>query len=365
LTDLPSDLRIQQALDALAEPIKTFRSTLANTSEQIRLLISTRVEHTGATEKVARAELGEFAAGRIDAERMAKLFSGVEPPTIGHGEAVARALDVCNELLARRENLFRIEVAEGDDLRTAVGRALADIGRAFAATRIVELIAQDRYLASEHAALLDSHPFEHWSRAERKVDLPLVVCVAGRDLRVGGLADFLDRSVALVLLVEGEAPPAPLVRLITPGVLVMQIVDPRELEWITRHDGPRVVALMPASAAQFRHDPAGGPALADRIVVTHLPDEKPRRLGVSSRFQQREDLAQLEALTASPEASTRIGEAAATPEATVEETEAEDPSIASTIDTPNLTHSVAAPPMDAADKLSAWLLEQADLTGSA
>ena len=139
---MPSDLRIQQALDALAEPIKTFRSTLANTSEQIRLLISTRVEHTGATEKVARAELGEFAAGRIDAERMAKLFSGVEPPTIGHSEAVARALDVCNELLARRENLFRIEVAEGDDLRTAVGRALADIGRAFAATRIVELIAQ-------------------------------------------------------------------------------------------------------------------------------------------------------------------------------------------------------------------------------
>ena len=64
---MPSDPRVQQALDALAEPIRSFRSTLANTSEQIRLLISTRVEHNGSTAEVARAELGEFAAGRIDA----------------------------------------------------------------------------------------------------------------------------------------------------------------------------------------------------------------------------------------------------------------------------------------------------------
>jgi hypothetical protein len=362
---LPSDLRIQQALDALAEPITIFRSKLANTSEQIRLLISTRVEHTGATADVARAELGEFATGRIDAERMAKLFSRVEPPTIEHGDVVVHALEVCNELLARRENLFRIDVQPGYDLRAAVGRALADIGRAFAATRIVELVAQGQYCASEHAALLDSHPFEHWSRAERKVDLPLVVCVAGRDLRVGGLADFLDRDLALVLVVDGEAPPAPLVRLITPGVLVMQIVDPRELEWITRHDGPRVVAMMPASAARFRHDPAGGPMLTDRIVITHLPEEKPRRLGVSSRFQQREDLGQLEALAASPNDSTQPGDAVPTPASTVEAAEARDPSVASTLDASNLARPAAAPPMDAVDKLSAWLLEQADLTGPA
>ena len=37
---MPSDPRIQQALDAIAEPIEGFRSTLANTSEQIRLLLS-------------------------------------------------------------------------------------------------------------------------------------------------------------------------------------------------------------------------------------------------------------------------------------------------------------------------------------
>ena len=157
---MPSDLRIQQALDALAVPVNAFRSKLANTSEQIRLLISTRVEHTGSTVEVARAELGEFAAGRIDAERMAKLFSRVEPPTIEHGDVVVHALDVCNELLARRENLFHVEVAEGGDLHSAVARALADIGRAFAATRLVELVAQGEYHVFEHATLLDGHPFE-------------------------------------------------------------------------------------------------------------------------------------------------------------------------------------------------------------
>jgi len=363
---LPSDLRIQQAFDALAEPIETFRSKLANTSEQIRLLISTRVEHTGSTVEVARAELGEFAAGRIDAERMAKLFARVELPTIEHGDVVVHALGVCNELLARRENLFDIVVAEGGDLHTAVARALADIGRAFAATRIVELIAQGQYHVFEHATLLDGHPFELWSRAERKVDLPLVIRVTGRDLRVGGLADFLDRSVSIVLVVDGEAPPAPLVRLITPGVLVIQTADPCELQWIARRDGPGVVALMPASAAQFRHDPAGGQTPADRIVITHLPDQKPRRLGVLSGYQQREDLEQLEALAAGPETSTtQSGVASPTPTATAETPEADRPSAPPASDAPDVAHPAMAPPMDAVDKLSAWLLEQADLTGPA
>lgn len=362
---MPSDPRVQQALDALAEPIRSFRSTLANTSEQIRLLISTRVEHNGSTVEVARAELGEFATGRIDAERMAKLFAHVEPPTIEHTDVVVRALGVCNELIARRENLFRVVVAEGDDMSAAVGRALADIGRAFATTRIVELVTQGQYSASEHAALLDGHPFERWSRAERKVHLPLVVCVAGRDLRIGRLADFLDRSVALVLVVDGEAPPAPLARLITPGVLVIQTADPQELEWIARHDGPRVLALMPTDAVQFRHDPAAGPTPADRIVITHLPNKEPRRLGVSSGFQQREDLAQLEALAAGSETSTRSVADSETPAAKVETRETNAPRPASTTDAPIGEPPSAASPMDAVDKLSAWLLEQADLTGPA
>jgi hypothetical protein len=355
---MPSDPRSEQALDALAKTIEAFRSTLANTSEQIRLLISTRVERNGTLEKTARAELGEFATGRIDAERMAKLLSKVEPPEIEHGDLVIRALEVCRELLAQRENLFRVVVEEGDDLRTAVGQALAEIGKAFAATRIVELVVQDQYRASEHAALLDGHPFEHWSRAERSVEIALVVCVAGRDLRIGGLADFLDRSFKLVLVVDGEAPPAALVRLITPGVLVMQTADPQELEWIARHDGPSVVALVPDTAAQFRHDPDGGSGLADRMVITQLPEKKPRRLGISSAFQQRQDLKQLAALAATPKASLP-SDAAAPP---VETREAGQPGVAPAVEARVAPGPAVALPTDAADKLSAWLLEHADLS---
>jgi hypothetical protein len=260
---------------------------------------------------------------------------------------------------ARREDLFLIVVERGDDLRAAVGRGLAEIGKAFAVTRIVELVAQGEYRASEHAALLDGHPFENWSRAEREVERPLIVSVAGSDLRVGGLADFFDRSFKLVLVVHGEAPPAPLVRLITPGVLAMQTTDPLELEWIARHDGPGVVALVPETAAQFRHDPAGGPTLAARMVVTQLPDKKPYRLGHSSAFQQRQDLEQLEALAAAPDISTGTTEAAPT----IEAREAERPGVESAIEIPAAEGPAFAAPTDAVDKLSAWLLEHADLTG--
>jgi hypothetical protein len=334
-----------QALEALEEPIKAFRSTLANTSEQVRLLISTRMERNGESVEGARAEFGEFAAGRIDSERMSRLLTQVEPQGIEHGDLVVQAFHTCNELLARREKLFSVTVGEGEDLRATVGLALAEIGRAFGATRVVDLVSQGRYRESEHGALLHAHPFENWSRAERAVALCLVVRVPGRDLRTGGLADFVDRSLKLVLVVQGEAPPAALVRLITPGVLVLQTADIRELEWIANFNGPCVAALVSSSAAHFRHDPAAGSRLADRLVVTKLPDREPRRLGVSSRFQQQQDLAQLEALAAF--APARAEESPA-----VSETEA-----------PADDRAPVASTMDGADRLSAWLLRQADLSG--
>ena len=117
---MPSDTRVPQALEAFEEQIKAFRSTLASTSEQIRLMISTRLEHTGASVEGARAEFGEFAAGRIDSERMSRLLTRVEPQEIEHGDVVVRAFDTCNELLARRESLFSVTVREGEDLRATV-----------------------------------------------------------------------------------------------------------------------------------------------------------------------------------------------------------------------------------------------------
>jgi hypothetical protein len=316
---------------------------LANTSEQIRLMISTRMERNGASVEGARAEFGQFAAGRIDSERMSRLLTQVEPRKLEHGDLVVRAFDTCNELLARRESLFSVTVDPGEDLHAAVGGALAEIGRAFAATRVVDLVSQGAYRESEHGGLLDAHPYRDWTRVERSVARCLVVSVAGRDLRVGGLTDFVDHTSKLVLVVQGEAPPAALVRLISPGVLVQQTADVGELEWVAGFDGPGVVALLSDSAAHFRHDPSAGPRLADRLVITNLPDRKPRRLGVSSGFQQREDLAQLEALAASAEAASDApaAEAEAAPD----------------------DRCPAPAATDDASKLSAWLLRQADLSG--
>lgn len=345
---MPSDARAQQALEAFSEPIREFRSTLANTREQIRLVISKRLEHSEATVEGARAEFGEFAAGRIDAERMARLLAKALPREIEHGDAIVRAFDVCTGLLARGDGLFQVDLEAGEDLRAAVGRALSEIGRAFGAARVVDLVSRASYRESEHGGLLDGHPFEDWSRAERAVEVCLAVRVAGGDLRVGGLADLVDGSLKIVLVVEGDAPPAPLVRLITPGVLVLQAAEAGELAWMAGFDGPGVAALVPASAAHFRHDPAAGPALADRLRITQRPDEPPsRRLGVSSVFQQRQELAQLEALAAAPSAAAR---SASAPVDAPEDTPAEEA-------------PAPAPAVDDADKLAAWLLRQADVSG--
>jgi hypothetical protein len=333
----------------------------------------------------ARAEFGAFAAGRIDSERMSRLLTQVEPRDLEHGELVVRAFDTCNELLTLRERLFHVAVAEGGDLRSAVGGALAQIGRAYGAARVADLVSLGSYRESEHGGLLDAHPFEHWSRSERKVPLCLVVSVAGRDLRVGGLADFVDRALKLVLVVDGEAPPAALVRLVTPGVLVLQTADPAELAWVARFDGPAVAALVPDSAAYFRHDPAAGATLAERLVVNRLPERAPRRLGVSSEFQQREDLAQLEALVAFAPAAPAVAPNAPAP--TAGETASSAPPAAAALggrpsaaetrrpaaaETGQPAAAEAVQPSaaeagghaPAAEKLSAWLLRQADLSGS-
>jgi hypothetical protein len=156
--------------------------------------------------------------------------------------------------------------------------------------------------------------------------------VAGRDLHAAGLAEFLDAGVAIALLVEGPCPPAPLARLVTPNALVIQTGSVEDLAALGGHDGPAVAALLPAEAAWFRHDPAGGDAPRERFAMQRLPAEAPKRsLGGMSAAQQAEDLALLRqwAQAGAPAPAAGAPTANATP----------------------------------ADKLAAWLLSQADLKG--
>jgi hypothetical protein len=176
--------------------------------------------------------------------------------------------------------------------------------------------------------------FEAWNTGERRLAPPLVVELEGADLRAADLSDFLDGNVKFVLLVNGEAPPAPLVRLITPSTFVLQTSDETGIDRFAAAKPPAIAAVMPSSAARFVHDPAGGDLLSDRLEIFQLPEKPPRKkLGGVSAWQQREELAQLQNLARGPGAP-------ATTEARA----------------PEATKQVTSP-----EKLAAWLLLQTDL----
>jgi len=233
------------------------------------------------------------------------------------------------ELASAKEELFTVDVEPGGCLRDAVGAALARIGTAFGAARLFELTRSARFREAEHAGLLDALPFERWNAAERELAPPLLVLVHGKDLHAEELARFLDGAAKLVLFVRGDAPPAPLVRLITPQTFVLQTGDGAGLERLAASPGAGIAAWLPEGAARFVHDPGAGASLADRLDVQELPEtRKPRRLGGRSSHQQAEELAQLAAL------ASRAGVGA-----------------------------VGVPAGVPVDRLASWLLQQSNLEG--
>lgn len=332
---MPSDERIDQALKALAGQTQAFRSSLAMTIDQIR---NFQAAHgSAANGKLDRlaAELGPFATGRIDLERYSALHTDavqLDRPTL---ETVDKALDTLTELASRGDDLFLVNVESGGDLSDTVSGALADVGRAFGAARVFEVSKFGRFPDAEHARALGSFPFHKWSSGERRLAPPMIVSVDGADLRASGLAEFMDGTEKIVLLVRGESTPAPLVRLITPGTFVLQSTDASSLNRLAAWDGAGVAALVPQSAAQFVHDPGAGALPSERIEIVNLPEDRRRKpVGGVSVKQQSEELLQLTSLAGQVRAA---GAAAEEPVAAV------------------------AASSDPVDKLAAWLLTQADL----
>ena len=291
---MPSDGRLQSVLAALSSPIATYRSTIAATRERVRALLAI---DDGADR--ARRELGSFGGVRIDAARFAQLrVGGVLDPLsrarLQQAEATLAELDRVGE------ELFIADVPSGDSLRVVIGRALARAGRAFGATTVVELVRNGQYEPERHDRLLDAFPFEWWTKAQRAHAPPLVATVDGADLHVGGLAELLDAGTRLVLLVRGPATPAALVRLITPGALVMQAREAATLARMAQFEGPAIAALVEEEAALFTHDPDAGSALWQRLTISHRPSGVQKSVAGVSPRQQREELAQLEALAERP-----------------------------------------------------------------
>jgi hypothetical protein len=333
---MPSDDRVELALQALSGQRDAFRAALGTTVEQVQSFLNDyRETGNGKVNRIA-SELGPFAAGRIDTGRMATLFGAdltLDAVTL---ETIEKARDTISELAGRNHDLFVAHVKPGGDIRTVIATALEEIGRAFGAVRIFELTRSGSHHGNEHARSLGSFPFVKWSKGERRLAPPLVVTIDGADLRAERLAEFLDGSQKIVLVVRGASAPAPLVRLITPGTYVLQTNDASSLGAFGDFDGPGVAAILGDTAARFVHHPSRGANLTERLTVSFLPPRDPRlTIGGLSGHQQAEELRQLRALTGVPAAEQPAADA---------------------------TQAPAPAPAAPADKLAAWLLTQADFS---
>jgi hypothetical protein len=327
---MPSDPLKEIALRALMDPIEHYRSAVVATAEEVRGFLAARQPKAEMGDGGVAAGLGQFASGRIDIHKFANLMTEApaeDPNTLSR---VEKAFDVLRVISSGGEEIFYVKVKSGGRLRDTVGERLADIGRAFAAARVAAMAR----LGNLNSGRNDVEPlgFERWSDAERRLAPPLAVEVDGADLYATDLAEFLDGSIKIVLIVTGETAPAPLVRLITPSTFVLQTVDETGMDRFAAADGPAVAALMPEGAARFIHDPAAGSSPAVRIEIYQLPEQAPKRpVGGKSGRQQADELEQLRMLA---------GAAAAEP----------------------VTETGGAGAGTSADKLAAWLLSQADMS---
>lgn len=334
---MPSDDRMQQALRVLDGAQERFRSAVtAAVSEVDAFLDAHALPQTNGVGGRAAAELGPFASGRIDAGRFGALFGGgttFDPATI---ETVRLARAVLAETAAADDALFTASVAAGGDLTATAVAVLARAGRAFGASHVVELVRSGRFRAEQHDTFLEVYPPERWNRGERDVAPPLLLEVDGADLHACSLAELLQGRQQVVLVVRGACPPAPLVRAISPGVLVMQVKEPASLAPLAAAEGPGVAALVPEAAALFVHAPEAGPTLKDRLQVETLPEAPRTPLRRYSVFQQQQELLQLATLADAAHAAELAGPAAA-------------------------GAGAAAEGFTTADKLAAWLLQHANL----
>jgi len=326
-----------------------FRSAVSAAHDQMAGYLAAHRARTHGHAQVVARELGRFAAGRIDAERFGAMFADAHSLTTESAERVERLVGVLAELLAEGDELFTCEVPAGGDLHAEVERAIAQGGRVFAAVTAFQAVKSGTYRTDRHDEDVRAFPFAKWNRSERVLGMPLVVEVDGADARAEGLADYADGRMAIVLVIRGGSTPAPLVRLITPGTLVVQATDVAELQPLPTFDGPAIAALVSADAARFAHDPRAARSMQGRLRVTHMPLNPPRQpLGTRSVWQQLDELAQLKTLE-------QLGRS---------ETVAVPQSGAAVVQV-----AVAAEAADtgerSVDRLTGWLLNEAGLAGSA
>ncbi|HEX6048107.1 MAG TPA: hypothetical protein VFZ21_02525 [Gemmatimonadaceae bacterium] len=305
---MPSDERIRAVRAAARDGYARYETAIGTALDQVRAFLRSRREQTDASIAVeAGATLGAFAQGRVDAARFAALTHRDRSISTVAAGALERSAQVLTELLDRGDAAFVNELPRGGEPGDAAFEAFALVGRAFGAVLVARAVKSSVYSPEQHDRHLRSFPFAKWNSVERRLTPPVVLSVDGEDLRVGSLSEYLDGSQKLVLVVRGRCAPAPLARLITPGVFVQQACTVDELSAFYASDAPGIAALVPETSARFSHDPARGRSPAERIVVAHRPTSEPRAwIGGASAWQQADELAHLDALATATERQSAI-----------------------------------------------------------
>lgn len=298
---MPYDAKALEALTALSPAIDAYQARVTAVADRIKEYLDTNGDDTEAAHEGAR--LGEFAAGRIDLDRFAALWEPADALDHSERRIVARARDVLRDIATWEKEQFIVNVPPGGRIAAALGNFLSDIGRGLGAMTVAELVRTRRF-DDDDLDLFHGFPRFRWTRAERGLSPPVIVTLDGADLWAGEAAQYLDGNQKVVLVVRSPAPPAPMVRLITPGTFVMQTCEVHALEMLLTTDGPAIAAVMPDGAAEFVHRPGATPS-HQRIVLTTRPQGARRGVEGWTTWQQQQELEQLYALAAAPPAAAQ------------------------------------------------------------
>lgn len=324
---MPSDAppTALEVLPVVSDAITAFQARVAEVADRIGQYLAAADAAGNGTGDAG--QLGEFAAGRIDIERFGALWEQQKALDQSERSVLARAHDVLRDIATRPKERFITDVPPGGQLTTSLASTFADLGRCFGALMIAERVRTGR-LSAQDMELLHGFPRFRWTRAERGMSPPVIVTLDGADLWAGEVAPFLDGNQKVLLVVRPPAPPAALVRLITPGTFVLQACSVAGLGPVTGAEEPAVAALMPGGAAEFVHRPGTSPA-HERLTISTKPPAARKAVEGWTTWQQQQELEQLYALATAPVIAQE---------------------------------KRAQPASDPADRLASWLLSHADLS---
>lgn len=328
---MQSEARVQAALAATQRARRNFLSAVRAAADEIEgRLRSSKDKGRDSAGRIAQ-ELGSFAAGRIDPEKLAAFTPQSAEPHPTAFEALERAAGVLREIARLKDEDFVVRVKAGERMSRVLGDKLGQLGSAFGAAELAALARGGGVATVDADRRLEHYHPDDWSAREREIAPPLVVVADGSTMRVGAVRDWLEGNQKIVFVIEGACPPAPLVPLLTPGAWVAQVTEPEDASAFERFDGPAACAYVPEGAVLFTHDPAVGlevGAGAEKVAV--------RPMGPLTVWKQQEDLTLLRSLSGRGGTLQAGAEASANGKGPVETVEP-------------------------ADRLAAWLLKQADV----